>query len=219
VCFGAAVLVKPYAVLFIPYLLLTRRWRAACAAGAATAAVLLLPTAAYGVEATLELMHHWWRTATETSGPLLTNADSVSVFAMYAKWLGWGTAAAALSVITVAVLGVLFLLVLTRRKGVDAPEVMEVGLAMTLIPLATPQGWDYVLLLSTPLIALLIARSHRLPVRDRAAFTVAVAVVALSLYDVMGRAAYARFMALSIITVCYLVIVALAVRARLRQIA
>jgi len=32
----------------------------------------------------------------------------------------------------------------------------------------------------------------------------------------MGRAAYARFMALSIITVCYLMLIAMALRLRIR---
>jgi alpha-1,2-mannosyltransferase len=218
-CFGAAALVKPYAVLFVPYLLLTRRWAAAAAAAAATIAVLVLPVPIYGISSTLALNGQWWRTATETSVPLLANADSISVFAMYAKWFGWGRAAAVLSIGTLAILGAAYAIVLARRRGVDAPEVLEVGLALTLIPLATPQGWDYVLLLSTPLVALLIARAGRMPSADRVGFTIALAVVALSLYDVMGRAAYARFMALSIITVCYLAIVAVAVRARVRRIA
>jgi len=91
-----------------------------------------------------------------------------------------------------------------------------VGLLLTLIPLATPQGWDYVLLLSTPLVALLIARVPAMPVADRWVTLATLAVVAFSLYDVLGRAAYAAFMALSIVTVCYLVLIVLALRLRLR---
>jgi alpha-1,2-mannosyltransferase len=211
---GAATLIKPYAVLFVPYLLLTGRWRAAIASAAATALVLLLPVAVYGAAGTLDLMGDWWATATETSVPLLTNADSISVYAMYAKWIGWGRPAAVLSATTIALLAGGFLVVLVRRGGVRNAEALEVGLVLTLIPLITPQGWDYVLLLSTPLVAVLMARVPQMAPADRIAFVVALAIVAFSLYDLMGRAAYARFMGLSAITVCYLVIVAVAMRLR-----
>ncbi len=215
--FGAAILVKPYAVLFVPYLLAVRRWRAAAAAALAGVAVAALPVVVYGVSGTIALTRAWWQTASETSVPLLTNADSISVFAMYAKWIGWGTAAATLSAATIGVLAAACVVVLARRGGVRSPEVLEVGMALTLIPLVTPQGWDYVLLLSTPLVALLIAQAARLTRGERAVFIVALLAVALSLYDVMGRAAYARFMSLAVITVCYLAILAVAVRVRLRR--
>jgi hypothetical protein len=43
------------------------------------------------------------------------------------------------------------------------------------------------------------------------------AVVGLSIYDVIGRAAYMRFMALSIITVVYGVLIGMIVYVRARQ--
>jgi alpha-1,2-mannosyltransferase len=214
--FGVATIVKPYAVVFVPYLLLTRRWLAAVASCLAIACVVLLPVPIFGVSATVRLLGDWWRTASETSVPLLTNADSSSVFAMYAKWFGWSSFAAWLSLATVAVLGCAFLAALARRRSAPSPEVLEVGLLLTFIPLCTPQGWDYVLLLSTPLIALLIARAPAMPRGERWLTIATLAVVAFSIYDVLGRAAYRSFMALSIVTVCYLVLAAVAVRLRLR---
>lgn len=214
--FGVASSIKPYAVVFVPYLLLTRQWSAAVAACVGLILVAVLPVPVFGFGETLRLFSEWWRTASQTSVPLLTNADSSSVFAMYAKWAGWGTAAAALSFGTVALLGCAFLWVLARRGTVISPEGLEVGLLLTLIPLCTPQGWDYVLLLSTPLVALLIARAPRMPRLDQWVTVTTLALVAFSLYDVLGRAAYTRFMALSIITVCYLVLVGVTLRLRLR---
>ena len=215
--FGVASAIKPYAVVFVPYLVLTRNWRAALAVCTALAAVIVLPVPFYGVTGTLMLLSEWWGTASETSVPLLTNADSSAVFAMYAKWMGWGSVAAALSLATVALLGCGFLLAILRRGGVERPEVLEVGLLLTFIPLCTPQGWDYVLLLSTPLVALLIARIPSMPRADRWVTIAALALVAFSLYDVMGRGAYRAFMAMSIVTVCYLVLTAVALRLRWRR--
>ncbi len=216
ICFGAATLIKPYAIVFLLYLLLVRRWRAAAASTAALAIVLALPVPVFGMQGTTQLMLDWWRTASETSAPLLTNADATSVFAMYAKWIGWGPAAAALSLVTLAALAAGFLTALAGRARVPAAEVLEVALLMTLIPLATPQGWDYALLLSMPLVALLIGRAPAMPAADRGVTVAALALVAFSLYDVMGRAAYRTFMALSIVTVCYLALIVVALRLRLR---
>jgi alpha-1,2-mannosyltransferase len=214
--FGLATIVKPYAIVFVPYLLLTRRWTAAAAACVTAAAVLLLPVPAFGLQGTWRLMGEWWHTASETSAPLLTNADSSSVFAMYAKWLGWGATAAAMSVATLLALGAMFVVILARRQRATAPELLEVGLLLTFIPLSTPQGWDYVLLLSTPLVALLIARAPDMPPLDRRLTVGVLLVIAFSLYDLMGRAAYAAFMTLSVITVCYLILTVIALRLRLR---
>jgi alpha-1,2-mannosyltransferase len=211
---GVAFMVKPYALLFLPYLLAIGRWRVAAAMAVAAAAVLLMPTFVYGIGGNAALLAEWWRTAVETSAPTLTGADSVSLFALYAKWIGWGAMSRGLAVATIAVLAAAGAVVLAWRRPMRAPELLEVGLVLTAIPLITPQGWDYVFLLSTPLVAVLIAQAPRLPRREAALLWITLAIVAFSIFDIMGRAAYARFMALSIITVCYLVLFGFAVRLR-----
>lgn len=213
---GAAVGVKPYAAFLLPYLVIVGRLRAAAAMTAATLAVLILPAAVYGFDGNAQLLREWWLTVTTTSAPTLTNADSISVFAMYAKWIGWGGTAMATSIATILVLLAAGGLALLWRGRARDPEFLEVGLVLTAIPLVTPQGWDYVLLLSTPLVMALLAQAPRLPRVEAALVWSTLATVAFSLFDVMGRAAYARFMALSIITVCYLVLFALALRVRAR---
>jgi hypothetical protein len=87
------------------------------------------------------------------------------------------------------------------------------------VPLLSPQGWDYVFLVSTPAIALLANYEGDLPLPVRLLTGAAVLMIGLSLYDVMGRANYAAFMAMSIITVCFIVIVAALVTLRVRGVA
>ena len=79
---------------------------------------------------------------------------------------------------------------------------------LTAIPLLSPQGWDYVFLVSTPAIMYLVNYYDLLPRTWRVLATAAIATIAFSVYDVMGRAAYSVFMSLSVITVCYLVVLA-----------
>jgi hypothetical protein len=216
---GAAIVVKPYAFLLIPYLFLVRRFRAAATAGLATAVALIAPVVRYGVAGTLQLYRDWWRTVTETTVATLTGADAVSIAALAAKWLGWGSTAQIVAIGGIAMLAVAFLAVLACRSRVGAPEYLEIALLLTLIPLVTPQGWAYMLLLSTPLVMALVGIAPRLGIVDRTIFFVALAIVGFSIHDVMGRAAYLTFMSWSAITVCYLVIVAVAVRVRLRGLA
>lgn len=206
--FALAILVKPYAAIFLPWLLARRQPASIATAGAGLAAVLAIPALTYGLSEAVNLHAAWWRTVTESTAPNLLNADNVSIAAMYAKWLGPGRTAAVLAAVTTAALIGAVVIAFRRRKGTVFPEGLEGALLLTSIPLISPQGWDYVFLISTPAIVYLLNYEDRLPSALRAAALVSVAVVGLSLFDVMGRAAYGAFMEWSVITVCYLVIVA-----------
>ncbi len=211
-----AIVVKPYAVIFLPWLVARRRPAAALSAGGSLAGLLLLPALVYGWTGNVDLHRAWWRTVTSSTTPNLTNADNVSIAAMFAKWLGAGAAAAALTVVvSVAVLTLAGAVVLQRRRVAD-PDGLDAALLLTCIPLLSPQGWDYVFLVSTPAMMFLVNYGDRLPRPLRVAAGTALAVVSFSLFDVMGRAAYGVFMSLSIVTLCYIVIVAAlgALRAR-----
>jgi hypothetical protein len=109
--------------------------------------------------------------------------------------------------------------VFARRAGVDRPEVLEVGLLLTMMPLISPQGWDYVFVVSTLSVMTLVNYSDGLPRYLRPVVITALLVVAFSIFDLMGRAAYQRFMRLSIITICYLVIIGGLAALRFRKVA
>jgi hypothetical protein len=199
-----AVVVKPYGVLFAPWLL-SRRDRVPFAAMIAGLAVaLLLPAAVYGWSGNVRLHVDWWHTVTASTAPNLLNQDNVSLAAMFAKWFGPAQTrllTAAVSIVLVALVS----LVIAGRGTLPRTDALEADLLLVLIPLLSPQGWDYVLLISTPAVMLLLNDLPRVPGGLRPAAAVALAVVAFSIFDLMGRAAYAQFMALSAITVCVLV--------------
>ncbi len=214
-----AIVIKPYAVLFLPWLLARRRPASILSAAASLGLVVLLPAAIYGVGGAADLYVAWWQTVTESTAPNLTNNDNVSVAAMYAKWMGIGQAAMVLAVATNAVLLGLVALVVLRRERTPLPEGLEAALLLTCIPLISPQGWDYVFLISTPAVVYLVNYEDRLPRALRAVALASLAIIGLSLFDLMGRAAYSTFMALSIITVCYFVVVGALVVLRVRAVA
>jgi hypothetical protein len=214
-----AVVAKPYAAIFLPWLAARRRGASVLAVTIGLALVLALPSLRYGVAGNVELHRAWWRTVTESTAPNLTNQDNVSIAAMYAKWMGQGSTAIALSAATSTALLALLAFVFVRRGGLRHPDGLEGSLLLTSIPLLSPQGWDYVFLVSTPAIMYLVNYEDRLPAPVRAVSMIAIAVIGLSLFDVMGRGAYAAFMSLSIITVCYAVVIAALSTLRMRGIA
>ena len=215
----AAVVVKPYAVLLLPWVVLLCGWRAAVSAAVGMLAVLIAPVGLYGVDRTIDLHRAWWATVTTSTAPNLTNPDNVSIAAFMAKWMGiGGTASALTAAVSLGLLCVAGVLIL-RGRGIERREVLEGALLLTLIPLISPQGWDYVFLVATPAIALLADRDAELPAPMRMLMWITFATIGLSLYDVLGRARYRAFMDWSVITVCFLVVIAGLATLRLRRVA
>jgi hypothetical protein len=138
---------------------------------------------------------------------------------MFYRWVGPGELSARLAYSAgVVLLGVAALVFLFRR-GVPFPEGVEGALLLTLMPLLSPQGWDYVFLIATPAIVYLANYLDLLPRPMRVITIVAVATIAFVMFDLLGREAYYEFMRLSFISLCFFVVIAALATLRLRKIA
>jgi hypothetical protein len=211
-----AIVVKPYAILFAPWIVGRRRAASIAALGIGTIVLLTLPAFVYGVAGDIELHRAWWKTVTESTAPNLTNADNVSIAAMWAKWIGAGWLATALSAATGAALLATAVFVFARRNAIQFPEGLEAALLLTSIPLLSPQGWDYVFLVGTPAVMFVLNYFTVLPRALRAASAAALVLIGFTVYDIMGRTAYSTFMMRSVITVCFFAIVGALVTIRTR---
>ena len=206
VLIGLAAFIKPYALILLPWLAVTQGATAALASTGVLAAGLLLPAVVYGWTGNLDQLAAWYRTVTATTAPNLLGADNVSLASMWAKWLGPGSAATTLATVSGgAMLGLAGAMWALRRR-VAAPEYLEFAYLMLLIPLLSPQGWDYVLLLATPAVVCLIDRWRETSVTWRVLSGVALVAMCLTTFDVLGRARYGRFMALAIVSACAIVV-------------
>lgn len=216
---GAAAFVKPYALILLPWLAFTYGLPAAVSCGAVLLAGLLLPIVRYGWSGNLQLLADWYRTVTASTVPNLTSADNVSLAAMWAKWLGPGGLAAGLTALSS--LGALALIatVWLRRLRVSSPDYLEFALLMILIPLLSPQGWDYVLLLATPAVVCLMDRWHETRFGWRVASGLALVLMSFTLFDLMGRSVYANFMAHSIVSVAAIGLVVAVAQLRWEELA
>ena len=216
---AAAIVVKPYALLLVPYLAARGNFHALAGLAIGLGLALLLPVVTYGFEGNLQLLGEWWKTVSATTAPNLLDFNNVSAASVFTRWLGPGPVAQALAAAMVIALLCVAAAVFAQRSRVNRPEVLEVGLLLTMMPLISPQGWDYVFVVSTLAVMTLVNYSDRLPRYVRPAVVTALLVVAFSIFDLMGRAAYQRFMRLSIITICYLVIVGGLATLRARKVA
>jgi hypothetical protein len=216
---AAAIVVKPYAVLLAPWVAARRRIPSIAGVVLGIVIALLLPAVVYGFEGNMTLLRDWWQTVTETTAPNLLDFNNVSAASVFARWLGPGPMATALAAALIVLLLGVAAVVFFRRAPVDFPEMLEAGLLLTLMPIISPQGWDYVFLLSTLAVMALVNYDDALPRYFRALVIAALLVVGFSIYDLMGRQAYPAFMRLSIITVCYLVIIGGLAALRLRRVA
>jgi hypothetical protein len=219
VLFVSTVAIKPYGVALLPVVLAQHRKATMVATAIGVALLLVLPVPLYGVAGTIGLHQSFLETITGTTPPNLLSPDNVSVAAMYVKWFGTGQFSVILATVTTFVLLGIVALVFFRRRSVPFPEGLEGSLLLLLIPLLSPQGWDYVLLMATPAIVYLANYSDRLPVPLRVMTIAAALTIGLSIWDIMGRAAYSAFMAAAVLSVCGLVLVAALATLRLRAVA
>jgi hypothetical protein len=200
-----AIVVKPYAAIFLPWIAARRRWPSVASTAVGLAVVAALPAVFYGVDGDIALHREWWRTVTASTAPNLTNQDNVSIAGMYAKWMGITSASSALTVVTSGALLALLALVFVRRGPIRLPEALEGGLLLTSIPLLSPQGWDYVLLLATPAVVCLVDRLRDTPRAWQVVTAAALITMGFTIFDLVGRTIYTTAMRISIISVCAIV--------------
>ena len=204
VLIGAAAFIKPYALLLLPWLGFTYGGGAALSAVSVLVAGLVLPAFVYGWSGNVNQLLGWFTAVSATTEGTLLGADNVSLASMWAKWIGIGAPATALATLTTGAALGLVATVWVRRREIANPDYLEFALLLLLIPLLSPQGWDYVLLLGTPAVVCLLDRWSEVSREWKVATAMSLVLMGLTIFDVMGRTLYARFMAMSIVSVAAL---------------
>ena len=224
VLIGLAISLKPYALIFLPYLALKRRFRALGVAISTTIIMLLLPSLRYGFDGNLALHRDWWNIVTHSTPALLVNPDNISIFGAFAKWFGQMSIAVTVFSFTVAGIVLLAALYVTTRPvklphndtTADKALLADGSLLLILIPLVSPQGWDYVFLTGTLGTMCLISERRQMPKVCWWILVGLFGVIGLSYYDLLGRQRYRAFMDASVLTVCFTFIAGYLMRWRLK---
>ncbi len=217
---GLGAFVKVYALILVPWLLVAGGLPAVAAAVFVMAAGLLAPALVYGWQGNLDQLAAWYRTVTDTTTlPNLLNAENVSAMSAWTKWTGAGPHVVWLALATIAIAVVLVTFVVSRRKDVTEPLYLEFGLLTLLIPVISPQGWDYVLLVATPAMVCVIDRWSDVSRPWRLTTAIAIALVSFTMYDLIGRAAYRTLMSAGVLTIGTMMLSACLVNLRMKKLA
>ncbi len=214
---GLATAVKPYAALFVAYLAVKRRWTAVAIALTATVAAQLIPIFFYGIDGTISQLRLWRTTLSASTPVLLTNSDAISVLAFFTKWLGDPAPAAIPALVALLALALLFLAVVVRGGNNNDAVTLEGAMLLTLTPLVSPLGWDYNFLMALPAVMLLLRHWSVFSPPLRIGLGINFAIIALALYDTLGRHWYGVFMSWSVTTINFVVIVLALAYLRFKQ--
>jgi hypothetical protein len=179
----------------------------------------LLPAVVYGWQGNLGLLAAWYRTVSGTTAPNLLFPENISFSAMWAKWLGEGTLASGLALVSVVIALGGCVMAWSRRRHVPQPDFLEVSLLLLLMPLLSPQGWDYVLLLGIPAFVCLLDRFRESQRIWQATAAAGWVLVSFTIFDLVGRRAYYALMSASVISVGAILLIAGLIHLRMRSLA
>jgi alpha-1,2-mannosyltransferase len=214
---GLATALKPYSLIFFPYFVLKKRWRALIVGSSVILFSLFIPAIFYGVRGNLTVLREWTISLSQSTPILLAAQDNVSLLGFLAKWTGGSPGALIVFAGLVAALAGLTLAFVFKGKKVPVPVVLDSGLLLTLIPLLSPLGWDYTFLSSFLATVLVLDHFSVFPIASRACLIIAFALIGLSFYDLLGRRLYASFMSASILTLAFLIIAAALLSLRMKE--
>ena len=205
---GLAMALKPYALIFFPYFILKKKWQSLWPGFLFLALSLFVPTIFYGWSGNMVVLKEWsWSLSRSTPG-LLNSQDNVSLLAFFVKWTGKQNLSVLLFAVALGSLALLVFFFIQKGKESSSPLLLDAALLLVLIPLLSPLGWDYTFLSSILAVALVVKDFDFFPRPAKILLVCNFLVIALSIYDILGRRLYAAFMSRSVLTIDFLILVA-----------
>jgi hypothetical protein len=205
---GLALALKPHSLIFLPYFIVKKNWRALSSGLGVLIFSFLVTSLFYGFRQYLTVFKDWASQLSRTTPYLFTSQDNISVMALFMKWTGNRSLSYVLGGVVIILLAFLVLAVVLKGRGVVRAPVLECSILLILIPLVSPLGWDYTLLVSVLGVMLILQNFFRYPRLWRGVLVVNFFIIAFSLFDIMGRELYAKFMSWSVITFNFLILIA-----------
>jgi hypothetical protein len=215
---GLAIALKPYALIFLPYFLLKKKWKSLLSGAGFLFLALLIPAAFYGFRGNIIILKEWISTLSRSAPALLASQDNISIIAFFMKWTENQNLSFLLSGLVMVLLAFLVLAVILIGRKIDRSPVLECSILLILIPLISPLGWDYTLLMSVLGVTIIIRNFSGYSKFWRGFLVFNFFIITFSLYDIMGRDLYAGFMSWSVITINFLILIGFLMHLRFRKI-
>jgi len=208
VLLGLATALKPYALIFFPYLLIKKKWKSLIYAAVFLILSLFIPSLFYGLNGNLRVLQEWISTLSRSTPHLLDSQDNISLLGCLMKWTGSQRISLFVFFGILVILSILVLLIVLKGKKRREAIVLDSSVLLILIPLVSPLGWDYTLLMSFLGVMMILAHFFDFSKFWRGMLIFNLAVIALSLFDLLGRKGYAEFMSWSVFTINFLILLA-----------
>jgi hypothetical protein len=198
---AVGVFVKPYALVLAPWLAWRLGWRALVPFGLLLAGGLALPAAWYGWSGNWTQLQGWYHTVSETTGPSLIGLENISFASLWAKWIEPGPAAAALALASAVAAVAAGIVLMSAWRRVQDPHYLDAAYFLVLVPLLSPQGWDYTLVIALPAYMCLVDRWRELRPHWRAVTLTGFVLTSFTIFDLLGRPLYSSLMRMGVVTV------------------
>ena len=216
---GLATALKPYALIFFPYFIVKKSWKNLVVGLIVISAALLAPSVYYGFEGNIQLLRDWASTLSQSTPSLFNSADNVSIIGFLTKWTGNQSLSFWIYLCAIAALAIVVLAVILRGRQTPNAAVLEGSILLVSIPLVSPMGWDYSLLMSVLGVSLLVLHFSDFEKPWRVALVANFSIISLTIYDLIGRELYGTFMMWSVLTVSFLVVLGCLAALRFRHLA
>jgi hypothetical protein len=221
---GASLFVKPYALVFLPYFLIKRKFRVIATGLAVVLAGLMLPAIFYGIRGNLIVLREWPATLSQSTSGLLASYDNASLTGFLLKTLPFLSKQAAVAVLLTVLLalGLAVLWMIKKGNAPAAPKdpmVLESIFLLILIPLFSPLGWNYNYLYSIPAVILIIAAWRQLTPALRTVLTLNFLFIVTSLIEFWGRELFRFYTHYAFVAVNFLIVLVTLFHLRLKKIA
>jgi hypothetical protein len=216
---GISLFFKPYALVFLPYFLLKKRFRVLAGGAAVVLAGLMLPIVNFGFRGNLLAIKEWALSLSRSTPALLTVGDNASLFGIILKLSGgrW-TAASVIALGTcVLILGLGLLVMIFARNNEEAEgagwiqrgETSELAYLILLIPLLSPLGWNYNYLYGFLAVMIVLNRMNEFPLGLRILAVTNLVLIGATLRETLGRPLFELYTRHSLVVVNFVIILAL----------
>lgn len=220
VIWGVSLFLKPYALVFLPYFALKRRWKA-LAGGAATVLVgFLIPVMNYGFQGNTIVLKEWFSSLSQSTPRLLAVGDNASLFAVVLKATRGQLTLGAMAALALGagLIGLALLIMMFRKKTNDTGEreVCELAYLMVLIPLFSPLGWNYNYIYGFLAVMILLNALRRFSWGLRAVAVANFVLIGGTLREILGKDLFRFYTRNSFIAWSFLLVLALLVLLQLK---
>ena len=207
---GLSLFFKPYALVFLPYFLLKRRFRLVAAGIVVVILGLFSPMVFYGFKGNIIVLREWLASLSRSTSPLLGTFDNASLHSFFLNILPVQKADIALVFIICVsfLIGLYFLgmMFFGKKKGLKKPEALEFAFLFILIPLLSPLGWYYNYLYSILAIILLLNYMEKFPAFLKYGLIINFIIIGVSLKEMLGKVAFDFYTQNSLVVINYLIV-------------